>query len=131
MVATGREDVMTHVNLEDQPAAVRDFFLNLPNGPDGSLVEINGQPVAWVLPPSSTANGTKDQPWTSERNRRRCELIDRKYRGGLTPLEEVELAELQAAMHRFVDAVAPLPIDAARKLHQELMEKAMRNGAGS
>jgi hypothetical protein len=122
---------MTHVTLEDQPAAVRDFFLNLPTGPDGSVVEMNGQPVAWVLPPSASANRLKDLTWTSEHNRRRCELIDRKYTDGLTPPEEVELAELQAAMHRFVDTIAPLPIDAARKLHQELMEKAMRNGADS
>jgi hypothetical protein len=122
---------MTHVNLDEQPAAVREFFLNLSPGPDGSLVELNGQPVARVLPPSPVATETKDPPWTSERNRRRCELIDRKYANGLTQSEEGELGELQAAMHRFVDAIAPLPIGAARKLHQELMEKAMCNGTGS
>jgi hypothetical protein len=59
-----------------------------------------------------------------EMNRRRCELIDRKYAHGLTAEEADELAQLQAAMHRYIDAVAPLPLGAARALHQELLDKA-------
>jgi DNA-directed RNA polymerase subunit F len=53
-------------------------------------------------------------------------LIDRKYDHGLSPSEQAELALLQNAMYRHIDKVAPLPLDAARSLHQELLEKASR-----
>ncbi len=123
---------MTHVSLDDQPVAVREFFLNLTAGPDGSVVEMGGRPVARVLPPAPPSNGAPDAAtWTPECNRRRVELIDRKYAGGLTAAEETELAGLQTAMHRYIDAVAPLPIEGARRLHQELMEKAAKTGTGS
>jgi hypothetical protein len=114
---------MTHISLDDQPAAVRDFFLSLPVEPNGSVVEINGRPLARVLPPASADTGTA-AAWSAERNRRRCELIDRKYASGLTAEEAAELTRLQAAMHRHIDTVAPLSIGAARTLHQELLEKA-------
>jgi hypothetical protein len=29
-------------------------------------------------------------------------------------------------MHRYIDKIAPLPLEAARKLHQELLQKAAR-----
>ena len=123
---------MTHVSLDDQPAAVRDFFLHLPPSPDGSVVELGGRPVARVLPPAPAANGAAAPPqWTPDLNRRRIELIDRKYAVGLIPAEEAELVGLQAAMHRFMDTVAPLPIAEARKLHQELMEKAAQTGGSA
>ena len=64
--------------------------------------------------------------WTEEKNRRRYELIDRKYDHGLIPCEEAELALLQDAFHRYIDQVAPLPLDAARSLHQELLQRAAR-----
>jgi hypothetical protein len=57
-------------------------------------------------------------------NRRRCALLDKKYDHGLTPLEEAELALLRDALHRYLDRVDPLPLDAARSLHQELLQKA-------
>jgi len=125
-------DAMTHVSLDDQPVAVREFFLNLPTGPDGSVVEMGGRPVARILPLSPPLNGAvAATSWTPECNRRRVELIDLKYAEGLTAAEETELMGLQAAMHRYIDTVAPLPIEAARKLHQELMEKAAKAGTGS
>ena len=62
--------------------------------------------------------------WTDEMNRRRGVLLDRKYDHGLSPPEVIELASLQDAMHRYIDRVAPLPLDAARALHQELLQKA-------
>ena len=47
-----------------------------------------------------------------------------KYDHGLSPVEEAELALLQDAMHRYIERVAPLPLDAARSLHQEVLQKA-------
>src|SRR5262245_44126900 len=34
----------------------------------------------------------EDETWTEQKNQRRCDLIDRKYAVGLTPVETRELA---------------------------------------
>lgn len=117
---------MTHVNLDTQPETVRQFVLALSGSADGVVLESAGHPVACVVPlPRATAGTTtEDGEWTDEKNRRRCALIDRKYDQGLSPVEEAELALLQDAMHRTLDKVAPLPLDLARDLHQELLQKA-------
>ena len=47
--------------------------------------------------------GAGGREWTADDNRRRCELIDRKYDHGLDPAEEAELAVLQDAMQRHID----------------------------
>jgi hypothetical protein len=117
---------MTHVNLDTQPEVIRQFVLALSVSPDGVVLESAGRPVACVIPPPKSMNGADAQAgeWTDEKNRRRCELIDRKYDHGLSPTEEAELALLQDAMQRHIDKVAPLPLDAAQSLHQELLQKA-------
>jgi len=119
---------MTHVNLDTQPEVVRQFVLALSVSPDGVVLESAGRPVACVVPPPTSMNGASAEAgeWTEEKNRRRCELIDRKYDHGLSPVEEAELAQMQDALHRMIDQVAPLPLDAARSLHQELLRKATR-----
>ena len=117
---------MNHINLDGQEEAIKQFFLSLPAGPEGALVELNGQALACVVPIVAANNGHADDLWTNARNERRCELIDRKYERGLTPAEEAELVALQAAMYRQADRVAPLPLDETRKLHQRLLEKAIQ-----
>ena len=119
---------MTHVNLDTQPEVVRQFVLALSAAPEGTVLESGGRPVACIIAPPMPANGPVERvgEWTEEKNRRRCELIDRKYDHGLTSPEEAELALLQDAMYRHVDRVAPLPLEAARNLHQELLEKVSR-----
>ncbi len=114
---------MTHVSLDGIPEPVRQFVLALADDPSGSVLEVGGQPVAWVVPAAaSPPNG--DEAWTDAKNQRRCDLIDRKYAAGLTPAEAVELARLQAAMLRYRQRVAPLPLEDARRLHQELLSRA-------
>ena len=119
---------MTHVNLDTQPEVVRQFVLALSASPEGTVLESAGRPVACVVPPpkSSTETGVPEEEWTEEKNKRRYELMDRKYDQGLSPSEEAELALLQDALHRTIDKVAPLPLDRARSLHQELLEKAVQ-----
>ncbi|MBI1902221.1 MAG: hypothetical protein HYS13_14060 [Planctomycetia bacterium] len=114
---------MNHIPLEQQDDAVRRFVLSLPVDPNGSVLELNGRAVAWVVHAVGPAtNG--DEPWTEEKNQRRCDLIDRKYGGALTPAEAVELVRLQEEMLRYRQRVAPLPVEHARRLHQELLAKA-------
>ena len=119
---------MTHVNLDTQPEVVRQFILALSASPDGAILETAGDPVACVVPPprSRTEASAPGEEWTEEKNRRRSALLDRKYDHELSPAEAAELALLQDAMHRYIDRVAPLPLDVARGLHQELLEKAGR-----
>jgi hypothetical protein len=116
---------MTHVNLDTQPEAVRRFVMEISATPDGAVLESAGRAVACVVRPPQGENGTStSEDWSDAKNRRRCELIDRKYDSALSPAEEAELALLQETMYRHVDRLAPLPLDAARRLHQELLQKA-------
>lgn len=117
---------MTHVSLDAQHEAVKQFVLGLTKDPNGSVLELNGEPIACVVPPPQGMNGTvSTAEWTDAKNARRCDLIDREYDGlPLTLAEKVELAALQDQMLRYRRRVAPLPIEDARKLHQELLAKA-------
>ena len=112
-----------HIALESQDEAVKRFFLSLTVGVQGSVVEMNGQPIACLVPVA--ANGKDDDgEWTDAKNHRRCQLIDKEIDGTLTPQEVAELQQLQRAMLRYRHKVAPLPLAAARQLHQELLERA-------
>jgi hypothetical protein len=64
-----------------------------------------------------------DDTWTEAKNQRRCDLIDRKYAGGLTASQALELAWLQEQMLRHRQRVAPLPIEDAERLYQELVTR--------
>jgi hypothetical protein len=112
---------MTHVNLDSQDEKVKQFVLGLTVDPSGSVLELNGRPVACVVPPPKLADETTDAAvWTDAKNARRIALIKRKHASGLSPAEHVELAGLQEEMLRTRQKLAPLPLDDARKLHQEL-----------
>jgi hypothetical protein len=116
---------MTHVSLDSQDEKVKQFVLGLTVDPSGSVLELNGQPVACIVAPPKTTHGTADaEPWTGEKNARRVALIERKHAAGLAPAEHVELAGLQDEMLRFRRRVAPLPLEDSRRLHQELLAQA-------
>jgi hypothetical protein len=114
---------MDHIGLECQDEAVRRFVLSLKLDSGGTVLELNGQAIACIVPVAAR-NGPEDADWTDAKNNRRCELIERKYAGTLTAQEAVELHALQEGMHRYVDRVAPLPLEEARRLHQDLLRKA-------
>ena len=114
---------MNQIALEKQDDAVKRFVLSLPRDPGGSVLELDGRTVAWVFPAVPALSNT-DEHWTEEKNRRRCELIDLEIDGTLTAAEAIELHRLQNEMLRYRRRVAPLPLDDARKLHQELLAKA-------
>jgi len=115
---------MDHILLDSQDEAIKRFFLSLPVDSQGAVVELNGRLLACVMPPPKALNGASEE-WTEAKNDRRCELIDRKFDGPpLTPAEILELAQLQEEMLRYRQRVAPLPIEDARRLHQELLAQA-------
>lgn len=126
------EPAVRHIPLDSQPEVIRQLVLALVS-PEGAVLELGGQPVACVLPAPRPANGPPLDPrtWTDASNARRCDLIDRKYAGTLTPLEAVELAAFQEEMLRYRQRVAPLPLEDARRLHQELLTKAHEQSRGA
>ena len=123
---------MNHVKLDAQHEAVKRFILALTVDRAGSVLELNGQAVACVVPPPQSVTGNvTSAEWTEQKNARRCDLIDREIDGIITPAEAVELRQLQDEMLRYQNKVAPWPIQAARTLHQELLKKAAQVQHGS
>jgi len=61
------------------------------------------------------------ESWTKEKNRRRCELVDKEIDGTLSQQDRNELDTLQAEMLAYRRKLAPLPLDELRELHQELL----------
>jgi len=57
---------------------------------------------------------------------RRGHLIDKELSGTMLPHEEVELRQLDRMLRAYRHKVAPLPIEAARKLHRSLLARAVR-----
>jgi hypothetical protein len=114
---------MKHLSLDTQADAVKQFVLSLSADPDGSVLELDGRAVLQVLPVTVRPNGAAGD-WTEAKNARRCELIDREIEGLLTADEASELTRLQQEMLRHRRRVAPLPLDDARRLHQQLLEQA-------
>ena len=116
---------MNAVNLDTAEEAVRRFFLALPIHAGGSVLTLNGHPFAHLVPIASTPKkAAEDDAWTDDQNARRCNLIDKEIEGTITPAEAEELRGLQQAMLRYRRRVAPLPLEDARRLHQELLQKA-------
>jgi hypothetical protein len=120
------EYAMKHVKLDVQEESVKRFVMVLAADAGGSILELNGQVVACVVPaPKPVRRKSASLQWTERKNARRSELIDREIEGALTPDEAVELHQLQE-MLRYQNKVAPWPIQTARKLHQQLLEKAAK-----
>jgi hypothetical protein len=67
--------------------------------------------------------------WSAAKNERRGELIDRHIQGSIAPEERVELDFLQQQFHEYQEQNWPLPIDKARELHRELLEKKRQQDA--
>jgi len=114
---------MRHVSLDGYADAIKQFIRQLATEPGGSVLELEGRPVIFVKP---FAGDRTDEAaaWTEEMNARRCALIDREIAGTLTLDEAVELERLQRSLRRELQRLAPLPLDDARALHQELLARA-------
>lgn len=66
------------------------------------------------------------EEWTEAKNARRFALIDKEIAGQLTFAEADELAQLQREMDDFLQRVAPLPLEAVRTLHEQLVRQSRR-----
>jgi hypothetical protein len=127
VVRKSLECAMKHVNLNAQEESVKRFVLGLAADAGGSVLELNGQVVACVVPaPKPVRSEAASETWTEQKNARRSELIDKEIDDVLTPDEAVELRQLQEEMLRYQNKVAPWPIQTARQLHQELLGKAAK-----
>ncbi len=124
---------MKHISIDAQDEAIQRFVLALAADPDGSLLELRGQVVACVLPQREEQADIEasGESWDETKNARRCALIDREIAGALRPEEAKELGHLQHEMLRHRRRVAPLPLADARRLHQELLQRAQSNRNGT
>jgi hypothetical protein len=113
---------MKHVSLDTQDETIKQFVRALAVDRGGSVLELDGHAVVCVLPVDGKGDDGED--WTEEKNARRCTLISREIAGTLTIEEMKELHALQEAMLRYRRRVAPLPLDDARDLYQELLARA-------
>lgn len=60
--------------------------------------------------------------WTSEKNARRLELIDKRIQQELNRDEAIELERLTALMRVHCDTEETLPLEGARRLHRQLLQ---------
>jgi hypothetical protein len=72
-------------------------------------------------PKQSLFSSEEERP---SKNRRRAELIEKKFSTGLTATEDAELERLQEDMDRYLDATWPLPFD----ILEDIRECARREG---
>jgi hypothetical protein len=70
------------------------------------------------------SHSSHETEWTDEKNKRRCELVDKEIDGLLSPDEQIELEELQAEMLAYRRKVAPLPLHELREIHRQLSRSA-------
>jgi hypothetical protein len=59
--------------------------------------------------------------WNEAKNARRCQFIDKEIQETLTEMERQELESLTLQLRAYRRRVAPIPIDGARQLHQQLL----------
>lgn len=102
------------------PETVREFLAAFSGG---AVIERDGTPVGRYVP--IVPQTADDGEWTPAKNQRRAELIDREFDRSITPEELAELDALTEQMRRFIDRVAPLPLEPLRRMHQQLVEKAI------
>ena len=114
---------MTHISLDAQDDVVKQFVLGLMIDPAGSVIEFNGHPAACVMPAPKPGSSAALPEWNDAKNARRVALITKKHAAGLSPAEHFELADLQDEILRYRQRVAPLPLEDARRLHQELLAR--------
>ena len=113
---------MKQVTLDAENDLVKQFVLSLLSDSEGSVLQLQGQPLLCVMPLPASQPGAAEE-WTEAKNARRCTLVDQEIDGTLTPEEARELAVLQQAMLRHRRQVAPLPLEATRRLYDELLRQ--------
>ncbi|MBL7037212.1 MAG: hypothetical protein ISR77_01220 [Pirellulaceae bacterium] len=69
---------------------------------------------------ADTSDGSE---WTAEKEARRSELIDKDIAGTISADERTELAILDRQGNEHYDRVAPRPMEGARRLHQQLLDR--------
>jgi hypothetical protein len=61
--------------------------------------------------------------WNGDKNARRCDLIDKDIQGTINDAEKRELQVLTLQMRAYRRHVAPIPIEGATRLHEQLLRK--------
>ena len=63
-----------------------------------------------------------EEPWSDEKNKRRCQLIDQQIEGEITQKERLELNRLQMELRHFLNKEAGFDLDSAKAIHRKLLQ---------
>jgi len=119
---------MNAIDVDSRDESVLRFVLSLPSDPSGIWLRVNGKTLFRVIPVLSS-DSTGEHAWTDEQNARRCLLIDKEVRGTITPIEALELEDLQDQLRRYRRQVTPLPLAETRRMLEELERQASQANA--
>lgn len=114
----GLECVVIRADLYDRVATLFEGHSPLTQA-DSPVPDVAGAASRQPKRPAEKAS----EAWTEEKNDRRCQLIDMDIEGSLSESEKLELERLQECFHDYLDAMAPPPMEGARRLHQQLLAK--------
>ncbi len=90
-------------------------------------LEVSSHLYATILPQFIGDRGSEGVEWSDELNRRRFELIDKKYHKSISAAEEAELDRLTQVMREQIDTEANLPISGVEELYRRLLENRFRS----
>ena len=122
--------MQTQIETEQMEEPVKRFLSGLEISTEPAVAEFDGRKVYIMVRLSGIPRETEG-PWSTEKDRRRCDLIDKQIDGVTTIGETVELSELQAAFDRWIDGVSPLPIEPALRLHDRLLARVLAGSSAS
>jgi hypothetical protein len=89
---SNRSRNVKHISLDREDERIQQFLCSLPLDPEGSVLELHGQPVLRVLPPASRTTAEQD-----DLVQRARELIDRaRQRNRGVSAREIEREVAQA-----------------------------------
>ena len=102
------------ISLDQLPRQIENLLRTSWEGHESLVLEDNGQPVAAIIPMdeyckwySDTGENVLDYELPTDMLETYHKLLDKKFSNGLTPQEEVELAELDQQLN---DAEAAQPL---------------------
>jgi hypothetical protein len=72
-------------------------------------------------PVDAVLGADANEKWTSDKNARRLELIDKWIQQKLSPDESIELDHLTALLRSVFDTEEMVPLAGARRLHRQLL----------
>ena len=113
---------MTHISLDGADESVKRFVLAMASEPNGAVLEMDGKTVAFVVTFSpGLRGGSLDR---GEEPRAAVTSSTAGTRAGSRPRRRSNWRGCRTRCCATASALRPLPLEDARRLHQELLTRA-------